>query len=238
MMVYGKTDKTFRLDPRTKIFLVLTISTILASGGVLGYMAYVRLILSFIPIFLFAIDGKIKTFVKFTLVYIALFLINIYLRGKTTGIINFLLGGWIGIFNHFLPGFIMAYYMFSSTKISEFITAMEKVKMPKSIIVPFSVIFRMFPTMKAEYSAIKNAVKMRAISWRKGPSKMIEYRIVPFIVSTVRIGDELTAASLTRGIDNPVKRTNICELEITWRDLVFVVICLISWVLYFMDKVM
>lgn len=156
----------------------------------------------------------------------------------TTGIINFLLGGLIGMFNHFLPGFIMAYYMFSTTKISEFITAMEKAKMPKSIIVPFSVIFRMFPTMKVEYSAIKNAVKMRAISWRKGPLKMIEYRIVPFIVSTVRIGDELTAASLTRGIDNPVKRTNICELESSWRDLVFLVICLICWALYFMDKVM
>lgn len=36
---------------------------------------------------------------------------------------------------------------------------------------------------------------------------MLEYRLVPLMVSVVKIGDELSAAALTRGLGAPVKRT-------------------------------
>lgn len=233
----GKKNEKLKLDPRTKILLVLSISTILISGGTSGNMVYVRVFLSFVPIFLFFAYGKIKLSIKLFLVYAILFFIDLNLRNIMTGTISFILGSMIGIFTHMIPGFMIAYYLFVTTKVSDFISTMEKLKIPKTIIVSFSVILRMFPTMKEEYSAIKDAMNMRAISWKNGPIKMFEYRIIPFIVSTVIVGDELVAASLTRCIDNPIKRTNICKIKIRFLDVLFILACIVCWGIYFYDKV-
>ena len=222
--------KIFQLDPRTKILLVLTISTILVSGGTQGNMFYVRIFLSLTPIVLLFIDGKVTLFVKLLFLYVNL-------SNNIKGTLNFILGAMVGIFTHMLPGFIMAYYLFVTTKVSEFILAMEKLKTPKILIIPLSVLLRMFPTMKEEYSYIQDAMIMRAISWKNGPVKMFEYRIIPFIVSTITIGDELIAASLTRGIDNPIKRTNYFDIKIKFLDVVFITSCILCWAIYFFDKV-
>ena len=37
----------------------------------------------------------------------------------------------------------------------------------------------------------------------KNPFLMLEYRLVPLMVSVVKIGDELSAAALTRGLGAP-----------------------------------
>ena len=229
--------KLFQLDPRTKILLVLTISTILVSGGTQGNMFYVRIFLSLTPIVLLFIDGKVTLFVKLLFLYGLLFFIDVNLSNNIKGTLNFILGAMVGIFTHMLPGFIMAYYLFVTTKVSEFILAMEKLKTPKTLIIPLSVLLRMFPTMKEEYSYIQDAMIMRAISWKNGPAKMFEYRIIPFIVSTITIGDELIAASLTRGIDNPIKRTNYFDIKIKFLDVVIITACILCWAIYFFDKV-
>ncbi len=44
-------------------------------------------------------------------------------------------------------------------------------------------------------------MKMRGIRFGgKNPFLMLEYRLVPLMVSVVKIGDELSAAALTRGL--------------------------------------
>jgi energy-coupling factor transport system permease protein len=45
------------------------------------------------------------------------------------------------------------------------------------------------------------------------PISMLEYMLVPLLSCTVKIGDELSAAALSRGLDSTVKRTNICRIE-------------------------
>ena len=52
--------------------------------------------------------------------------------------------------------------------------------------------------------------------------QMIEYRVIPLMTCSVKIGQELSAASLTRGLGGPDKRTNICKIGFGWCDaLVF-----------------
>ena len=78
---------------------------------------------------------------------------------------------------------------------SEFIGAMERMHLTEKIVIPLSVIFRFFPTVSEEYQAIRDAMKMRGIRFGgKNPFLMVEYRLVPLIVSVVKIGDELSAA--------------------------------------------
>ncbi len=67
---------------------------------------------------------------------------------------------------------------------------------------------------------------------------MIEYRLVPLMVSVVKIGDELSAAALTRGLGAPVKRTNICKIGFHVQDIIIILLCLLCFALFFLQRQM
>lgn len=67
---------------------------------------------------------------------------------------------------------------------------------------------------------------------------MIKYRLVPLMVSVVKIGDELSAAALTRGLGAPVKRTNICKIGFHVQDIVIILLCLLCFALFFLQRQM
>ena len=46
------------------------------------------------------------------------------------------------------------------------------------------------------------------------------------MICSVKIGEELSQAALTRGLGGPVKRTNICKLGFHVQDVIFLLICL------------
>ena len=72
------------------------------------------------------------------------------------------------------------------------------------------------------------AVAVVGILLRFTPSvgAILEYRIVPMMICSVKIGEELSQAALTRGLGGPVKRTNICKLGFHVQDVIFLLICL------------
>lgn len=124
----------------------------------------------------------------------------------------------------FFPGTIFAYYLFASTKVSEFVAAFSRLHVPEKVIIPFAVIFRFFPTVLEEYRSIRDAMQLRGVGWRNGLVAMVEYRLVPLIVSMVKIGDELSAASVTRGLGGQAKRTSRCTVGFGAADAVMIVL--------------
>ena len=128
----------------------------------------------------------------------------------------------------------MGWYMVKSTSVSEFVTAMERMHFSYFITIPLSVMFRYFPTVAEEYKAIHDAMKMREIGRGvKNPFTYIEYVLVPIMMSTVRIADELSAASLTKGLSGNTKRTHVCEISIRFIDVILIALSLIMLVLFF-----
>ncbi len=218
------------IDPRTKIFLTVTVSTIMIAGGTGGMMNVIRPCLMALPMCLFLLSKRWKTVLKFSITYLVLFSMEITLLPLLTGMWNFLLGAAVGIYTHMLPGFIMGYYLIDSTTVSEFVAAMERIHISQKIVIPLSVVFRFFPTVKEEYAAIGDAMKMRGITSIRNPVNMLEYRIVPLMVSVAKIGEELSAAALTRGLGAPVRRTNICNIGFGALDIVFVMVCIVCWI--------
>ncbi len=98
-----------------------------------------------------------------------------------------------------------------------------------------SVLFRFFPTIIEEYGHVKDAMVMREVGSIRNPMKMLEYRMVPFLTSIVSIGNDLAASALTRGLNSPVKRTNVCPIGFTWRDgIAFfaTICCIIVFIIY------
>ena len=225
------------LDPRTKLITLVTITTLMFSTSNEGIMNVVKPILSLIPFALILSERRFKTAGKYALLYVACFILERLALNVWSGMLSFMVLAVSSIMTRFAPGIMTGAYLISSTSVSEFIGAMERMHITEKIIIPLSVIFRFFPTIGEEYQAIRDAMKMRNIRFGgRNPFLMIEYRLIPLMVSVVKISDELSAAALTRGLGAPVRRTNVCEIGFHVHDIIEIVLCLACFAVFFLQK--
>lgn len=238
MMSSEKKKQGIALDPRTKIVLLLMVATFVLGGAGGNNLIWARIMLAIVPAVLLLISGKVKVFFVFETLFLAGCLLQYYLLGRLSGFLNFIVLATAGILSQFIPGLMMGYYAVTTTTVSEFVAAMERIHMPKQIVIPLSVMFRFFPTVGEEASNISDAMRMRGISFGgKHPGKMLEYRLVPLMTCSVKIGDELSAAALTRGLGADVKRTNICKIEFHIMDYLILMGCIIILAYLIMVKI-
>ena len=204
------------LDPRTKVLVMLVLATLI-------FFVHKNLILNsilvFIPIFLLISDKRYRP----DFIYGGLFVIAIFVKiygGKFEFpyLISMILGLIVELIFRFFPVFMFGYYIIKSTKPNEFISAMNLWHVPEAFIIPVSVVFRFVPTLAEENKSISNAMRMREIrfgtkKFLKNPSMILEYRLVPLMMSVAKIGEELSAAALSRGLGGLKKRTCMVELR-------------------------
>lgn len=220
------------LDPRTKLLMLITVTSLMLSSGNSGVMNIVKPVLSIIPFVLLLSERKWKTAAKYLLLYAVCFVLERVAIHLLSGTISFLMLAVCSIMTRFAPGFMMGAFLISSTSVSDFIAAMKRMHISEKIVIPMSVIFRFFPTIIEENSAINDAMRMRGIRFGgKHPGKMLEYRLIPLMISIVKIGDELSAAALTRGLGAPVRRTDICKIGFHVQDIIMIVLCAAGFVL-------
>ena len=214
------------LDPRTKLALVLVLA-LFVMGGLGGeQLKGIKMILSVLPFVLLLIERQWKRFARGIVMLVigyGLLLVMPYLPG----ILNYIALMCGGILTRFVVTIVMGEYLIATTSVSEFVSAMERLHMPQAITIPMSVMFRLFPTIGTEWRSIRRAMTMRGIHLggaRAG--QVLEYQLVPMMTSTVRIGEELSASALTRGLGAPVRRTNICRIGFRVQDVILLMGCL------------
>ena len=122
-----------------------------------------------------------------------------------------------------LPCVLVAYWVVETTGVGEFSAALWKSKVPRNAIVTTSVIFRCFPTIGEEWRAIRSAMKMRGIgtgpsAWIVHPVRTLVCLYVPLFASVATISDELAAAALCRGLDDPGPHTSLSEIGFHAQD--------------------
>lgn len=235
--IYAPTAKAKQLylDPRTKIVLCLTVSFIMLDSTYSSIVNGLQIALAMLPLIFLLMLHKCKMAVYYLCAYVFASLVPQLLVPLLPDIINLLFTGMIALMTQILPGMMMAYFLIVSTSVSEFVTAMDRMHVPKSISVPMSVLFRFFPTIVEEYGHVRDAMRMREVGNLRQPMAMLEYRMVPFMTSIVSIGNDLAASALTRGLSAPVRRTNVCPIGFTWRDgLAFVLTggCIAIFLIY------
>lgn len=216
------------LDPRTKIVLMLMVVTFVL-GGAGGERAQpVRIGLSILPYFLLGAERKWKSFLRGLLILALGYGLMLPAQLWGTGAFcNICLMCGV-LITRFAPGIAMGDYLMSTVTISEFTAAMERIHVPDSITIPMAVMFRFFPTVTEELGHINQAMKMRGICVGGGKfTRAVEYRLVPAVICSVKIGDELSAAALTRGLDGNTHRTNICCIGIRALDLLVYLGCIL-----------
>lgn len=233
----GGTKEQSLLDPRTKMLLVVTIASILLGGKNGGVMYFIKPMLMAVPFFLFLYSRKWKAAVIYVLLYTGAFAGEIFLVPLTSGFLSFIVVALCGIISRFMPGVAMGAYLVNTTTVSQFMAATQRLRLSQKLSIPLSVMFRFFPTVWEEYGSISDAMRMRGIRFGGGkPSKILEYRMVPLMISCVNIGEALSAAALTRGLGAPVCRTNICKVGFHLQDGVAIALCVVSIICLFLSN--
>lgn len=126
------------------------------------------------------------------------------------------------------PCLIIGAMIVQKTSVRELMVALRKWHIPQSLIIPLSVTVRYFPALKEETSYICDAMKLRNIH---GVQK-IECLLVPVMISATTTAEELSAAAVTRGIENPAPKTSMIDMKFGVQDFLCVVVgvvfCVIS----------
>lgn len=222
----------FKIDPRTKIIILIMISFMVFNDAPI-YISGILVLIPFICLFL-------SDYKKIALIYGLLYLlaeyVQFFLLPYSTGILSVIFVVFTYTTLRMLPIVVMGFYTVISTKVSEFIASMEKSHIPRYIIIPISVIFRYIPSVFEEIRSITNAMKMRGFGLTykslKSPFKLIEFYMIPVLISAVKTADELSAASLTRSLSNPVKRTHLTDVKFGKMDYFLVAISIIGLGIY------
>ena len=95
---------------------------------------------------------------------------------------------------------------------------MNRVHAPKKLVIPLAVMLRYIPTIQEDWRYIKDAMRMRDVSPSLGgflahPGMTVECIYVPLMMAASKAADELSIASVTRGIENPHPRTCLVQIK-------------------------
>ena len=230
----GPLGRMLVLDPRTKLLLVTTAAVVLLMGNYGGIMDAVRIILGIMPFVLIASSRRYEAaaiyLTFFSLVYITEWIVSPSLSGIPHMIVLVV----CAIMARFVPSIAIGYFVLTTTTVSELVAALERMHAPQSLVIPISVMFRFIPTVAEESAAIGDAMKMRGVRiGGKRSAEMLEFRFVPLLMSSVKIGEELSAAALTKGLGAPVRRSNVCVIGFHAQDVVIIAVCAFCFLCFF-----
>lgn len=129
--------------------------------------------------------------------------------------------------SYFVQKFVIAVMMIEflkrKTSMPYVISAMQTMKFPNAVAIPFIVILRYMPTLREDYGYLKDSLKIRGIrtsgiEFFIHPIRSLAFMIVPILFRSIRVAEELSTSVLLRGIENYKNRTNIYPLKFTKID--------------------
>ena len=154
-------ERSVRLDPRTKMVMLFAVSTALLLGGNGGAMFAVRTAMLLFPFGLLAISGRMHAAGLMLAAYLGSYAFAAFAAPTLEGIANAITVATATVVSRFVPTLALAYFVFATTTVSEFMAAMGRMRIPDWIAIPLSVLFRFFPTLGQEARAINAAMRMQ-----------------------------------------------------------------------------
>ncbi|HIC0401611.1 TPA: energy-coupling factor transporter transmembrane component T [Streptococcus agalactiae] len=212
-------------NPCTKIvllFLCIVISSLLPS------IEYELIFVSIIALFSI-INKKIKFAFGGLLIYLLVFIVSVLTVKYGSNTVRSLIMPFLGLVHKVYPVCMLSTLILSTTKVGEFLSAMSYARISKKITIPLAVMLRYIPTVREDWMYIKDSMCLRGISpsfvgFIKNPALTIECIYSPMIIMASKAADELTIASITRGIESPKKRTSIIEIRFDIQDIIALII--------------
>lgn len=207
------------LDPRTVLGIVFIFITL---GLAINKPSSSHILLLICNIYLIT-SKAYRECVLYSVIYIIIAGLMFYIYH----IPNTTLALTIVSISYFVQKFVIAVMMIEflkrKTSMPYVISAMQTMKFPNAVAIPFIVILRYMPTLREDYGYLKDSLKIRGIrtsgiEFFIHPIRSLEFMIVPILFRSIRVAEELSTSVLLRGIENYKNRTNIYPLKFTKID--------------------
>jgi len=223
---------TARLDPRIKMIILIVLGCVsfLINGDIPELI-----LMSAVTVFVCA-GSDPGWGIRMLFFYILISYLNTCLKYITVPGISLLMGIFGVTIIKAIPIVTMGRWVIRSTYMDELMVALQRAKMPLTVIIPFVVMFRYIPTLGIEYKMIRNTMKIRGVSDNVfkvllHPFATIEYILIPLLMRCLKVSDELAASGTTRGMERENKRYcllntgfGLCEYITAAGLILFVVI--------------
>ena len=148
------------LDPRTKLYTLMVFSLVMVPSSESELDTILKIVFAGLAFLMLINIRRPGLAAVYAVAYCAAYGANgllAYISGMSLlGIIIRLL---VEVVLRMMPTLFIAMSFLQTTKVSEFVAAMEKMHITRKITIPFAVIFRFFPTVADEYHSIQDAMK-------------------------------------------------------------------------------
>ncbi len=207
--------KPLHFDPRTKLFLILmcVLSSMFSPNLYFQFIlvALVGLFAALTRNRLYALRGII--------IYALICAFTIWSMSVMSGTWRTMFVAFLGLVHKVYACGMMAGIVIFTTKVSEFLSAMSRLHVPQKLTIPIAVMLRYLPTIREDWRCIKDAMRLRDVSptlrgFLKAPIMTVNCIYVPLLTAASKAADELSIASITRGIENPNPRTCLVVIRV------------------------
>lgn len=228
-MRVNRKQKELWLDPRTKLLLILICVFLAMIAPSLRYELCLVILIGILGV----LCGKGKYALKAILFYALVYLFTVWTMDTMTGTLRTMFIAFLGLFHKVYPCGMLSGIVLSTTKVSEFLSAMNRIHAPKKLVISLAVMLRYVPTIREDWRFIKDAMKMRDVSpslkgFLTHPGMTVECIYVPLMMTASKAADELSIASVTRGIENPRPRTCLEQIRFGMADWI-VILCFLAF---------
>jgi energy-coupling factor transport system permease protein len=135
----------------------------------------------------------------------------------------------------------MALQMIMKTPPGEIVAALLKIGIPNKAVLMVAVIFRFAPTVSSEFSAVRESMRCRGLLSIKAimssPVATLEHAIVPLLLKSLNVADELSVSAVVRGVEKPGRKSSYYKSEIGLSDAICISTSLIAATVLFLREV-
>ncbi len=211
--------KALHLDPRTKLFLLLLCVLCAMSAPNLTFQFALAALIGLLS----ALGGKGRYALRGLLVYALICAFTVWCMGRITGTWRTMFVAFLGLVHKVYACGMLAGLVIATTRVGEFLSAMARLRVPKKLTIPIAVMLRYLPTIREDWHFIKDAMRLRDVSptlagFLKAPAMTVNCIYVPLLTAASKAADELSIASVTRGIENPKPRTCLVKIRMRTAD--------------------
>ena len=206
-------EQALQMDPRAKLFLLVLVNVIAFTYE----KPWVELTLILLLAVLQSLCGCGRSAIKWLAFFGILVAVQYVLLPELPKVLAVIMTIFTVFARKIFPCLMMGSLILQTTPVRYLIFALRKWKVPQSVIIPLAVTLRYFPAIGEEHRYIRDAMKLKEI---QGVGKKMECTMIPLLVSAIQTSDELSAAAITRGIENPCPKTSVIDLRFHAQDFI------------------
>lgn len=221
-----KVPKTAVFDVRTLLLLDILIMIFMLISGKPEVTLSSFMLAAAVPV----ITGLYGVLLCYAFLFAGLFVYYQFIFHSAIPLFHSAVFSVIGVFSfivqRIIPFMLLGTVIQKQKNISEITMALERMRLPRGIILSIAVMFRYFPAIKEDFFVIIDSMKLKGLYTSKRsallhPIRTMEFIIVPMLFKSLRTAEELSCAALIKGIENTGKKTSYFDVRLRSVDLIF-----------------